>query len=74
MAAPVTPQEMHQRLLAAFRGRRDTGFKKLAINQFLEPSNPFQPETRRRLSPDTALILFMAALALISFIYFNTLP
>ena len=74
MAAPVTPHEMHRRMMVAFRKRIDVGFKQLVAGLLLDPLNPFEPEMRRHLSPPTILILLAVALGLASFIYFNYLP
>ena len=73
MAAPVTPQEMHYLMIAAFRKRLDVGFKQLVAGLLLDPPNPFQPEMRRHLSPGTVLVLLIAGLSLASFIYFSYL-
>jgi hypothetical protein len=74
MPAPATPHEMHRRMMVAFRKRLDVGLKQLAAGLLLEPLNPFEPEMKRHLSPQTILILLAVALGLASFIYFNYLP
>ena len=63
--------QMHARLLAMIRSRRDTGFRVAATDAVLEPRNPFEPATRRRPKLVIAVAASMAFLFVAVFAYFS---
>ena len=70
----VTPEEMHSRLMRLVKKRPDIGFKNTALNKALEPPNPFQPDSKRRLARGFILFLLLLSSLVSSFLYFNFKP
>jgi len=66
-----TVGQMHERLLAMIRSRRDTGFCVAVTDAVLEPRNPFEPATKRRPKLAIAIATSMAFLFVAVFTYFS---
>jgi len=65
-----TVGQMHERLLAMIRSRRDTGFSAAVADEVLEPRNPFDA-TKRRPKLAVAVAASMALLFVAVFTYFS---
>ena len=68
-----TVEQMHERLLAMIRIRRDTGFRTAVANTLLEPKNPFDAARRRRPKTAVAVAAFLTVFMLAVFLYFTFL-
>jgi len=63
--------QMHERLLAMIRSRRDIGFRIAVAGAMLEPRNPFEPATKRRPKLAVAVAASMTLLFVAVFAYFS---
>ena len=66
-----TVEQMHERLLAMIRSRRDTGFRVAVADAVFEPRNPFEPVTKRRPKTGIALAAGLAVVVTMVFLYFS---
>jgi hypothetical protein len=51
--------------------RLDLGVVNRALNVFLEPRNPFEPERRRKPKMETLIFGMLFGLVIAAFLYFN---
>ena len=68
---PVTVNEVLGAFEAKMEQRLDLGVVNRALNVFLEPQNPFEPERRRKPKMETVLFGMLFALVLAAFLFFN---
>ena len=66
-----TVEQMHERLLAMIRSRRDTGFRVAVADAVFEPRNPFEPVTKRRPKTGIAVAAGLAVAVTMVFLYFS---
>jgi hypothetical protein len=66
-----TVEQMHERLLAMIRSRRDTGFRVAVADAVFEPRNPFEPVAKRRPKTGIAVAAGLAVLVTMVFLYFS---
>ena len=68
---PVTVNEVLAAFEAKMDQRPDLGMVKRALNVFLEPKNPFEPERKRTPKMETVLFGTLFALVVAAFLFFN---
>ena len=66
-----TVEQMHERLLAMIRSRRDTGFRVAVADAVFEPRNPFEPVTKRKPKTGIAVAAALAVVVTMVFLYFS---
>ena len=68
---PVTADEVLTAFEARMEQRLDLGVVNRALNVFLEPKNPFEPERRRKPKMETVIFGMLFALVGAAFLFFN---
>jgi hypothetical protein len=68
---PVTVNEVLGAFEAKMQQRPDLGVVNRALNVFLEPRNPFEPERKRKPKMETVLFGMLFALVVAAFLFFN---
>ncbi len=68
---PMTADEVLTAFEARMEQRLDLGVVNRALNVFLEPKNPFEPERRRKLKMETVIFGMLFALVGAAFLFFN---
>ncbi len=68
---PVTVNQILAAFEAKMEQRLDLGVANRALNVFLEPQNPFEPERRRKPKMETLLFGTLFALVVAAFLFFN---
>jgi hypothetical protein len=69
--SPVTVDEVLAAFEAKMEQRLDLGVVNRALNVFLEPKNPFEPERRRKPKMETVLFGMIFVLVVAAFLFFN---
>ena len=69
--ASVTLQEVDLEFRAARRKRADIGLMNHALNLFLEPRNPFEPDRMRKPKMEATVFGLLIALVMIAVLAFN---
>ena len=64
---PVTADAV----LTAFEARMEQRLVNRALNVFLEPRNPFEPERRRKPKMETVIFGMLFGVAIAAFLFFN---
>ena len=68
---PVTPNEVLAAFEVSMKRRPDLGVVNRALNVFLEPRNPFEPERIRKPKMETVVFGLLFAVAVVAFLFFN---
>ena len=68
---PVTADEVLAAFEAKMAQRPDLGVVNRALNVFLEPRNPFEPERTRKPKMETVLFGMLFAVVVAAFLFFN---
>ena len=68
---PVTVDEVLAAFEAKMERRPDLGVAIRALNVFLEPQNPFEPERKRKPKMETVLFGMLFAVVVAAFLFFN---
>jgi hypothetical protein len=68
---PVAADEVLAAFEARMEQRLDLGVVNRALNIFLEPQNPFEPERRRKPKMETVIFGMLFALVGAAFLFFN---
>ena len=71
MDNPVTVNEVLAAFEAKMEQRPDLGVVNRALNVFLDPQNPFEPDRRRKPKMETVLFGTLFALVVAAFLFFN---
>jgi hypothetical protein len=66
-----TVGQMFESLRLMIRQRNDTGFRLAVTDAVLEPRNPFEPASKRRFKSVVAIILILAVVLALIFLYFS---
>lgn len=66
-----TVGQMYERLRLMIRQRNDTGFHLAVTDAVFEPRNPFEPANKRRPKSVVAIILILAVVLALIFLYFS---
>lgn len=69
--SPVTVDEVLAAFETKMEQRPDLGVVNRALNVFLEPKNPFEPERKRKPKMETVLFGMLFALVVAAFLFFN---
>ena len=68
---PMTADEVLAAFEARMERRLDLGVVNRALNVFLEPRNPFEPERRRKPKMETVLFGMLFTVVVAAFLFFN---
>jgi hypothetical protein len=68
---PVTADEVLAAFEAKMAQRSDLGVVNRALNVFLDPRNPFEPERTRKPKMETVLFGMLFAVGVAAFLFFN---
>ena len=68
---PVTANAVLTAFEARMEQRLDLGVVNRALNVFLEPRNPFEPERTRKAKVETVIFGMLFALVVTAFLFFN---
>ena len=68
---PVTPNEVLAAFETRMKQRSDVGVVNRALNVFLEPRNPFEPERTRKPKMETVVFGMLFVVAVSAFLLFN---
>ena len=68
---PVTADAVLTAFEARMEQRLDLGVVNRALNVFLEPRNPFEPERTRKPKVETVIFGMLFALVVAAFLFFN---
>lgn len=68
---PVTADEVLAAFEAKMAQRSDLGVVNRALNVFLDPRNPFEPERTRKPKMETVLFGMLFAVVVAAFLFFN---
>ena len=68
---PVTADEVLAAFEAKMAQRSDLGVVNRALNVFLDPRNPFDPERTRKPKMETVLFGMLFAVVVVAFLFFN---
>ncbi len=68
---PLAADEVLAAFEARMEQRLDLGVVNRALNIFLEPQNPFEPERRRKPKMETVLFGMLFAVVVAAFLFFN---
>lgn len=68
---PVTTADVLVAFEARMKQRPDLGVVNRALNVFLEPRNPFEPERTRKPNMETVVIGMLVAVVVGAFLFFN---
>ena len=68
---PVTADAVLTAFEARMEQRLDLGVVNRALNVFLEPRNPFEPERTRKPKPETLIFGMLFGLVIAAFLFFN---
>ena len=68
---PVTPSEVLAAFESRMKQRSDLGVASRALNVFLEPRNPFEPERTRKPKLETLVFGMLFAVVVAAFLFFN---
>ena len=68
---PVTADEVLAAFEAKMEQRPDLGVVNRALNVFLEPRNPFEPERTRKPKMETVFFGMLFAVVVAAFLFFN---
>jgi hypothetical protein len=68
---PVTADAVLTAFEARMEQRLDLGVVNRALNVFLEPRNPFEPERTRKPKMEAAIFGMLFGLAIVAFLLFN---
>jgi hypothetical protein len=68
---PVTADAVLTAFEARIKQRLDLGVVNRALNVFLEPRNPFEPERTRKPKMETVIFGMLFGLAIAAFLFFN---
>ena len=68
---PVTANAVLTAFEARLEQRLDLGVVNRALNVFLEPRNPFEPERTRKPKMETVIFGMLFALVVAAFLFFN---
>jgi len=69
--SPVTTDEVLAAFEVSMKRRPDLGVVNRALNVFLEPRNPFEPERIRKPKMETVVFGLLFAVAVVAFLFFN---
>jgi hypothetical protein len=68
---PMAADEVRAAFEARMERRLDLGVVNRALNVFLEPRNPFEPERTRKPKMETVIFGVLLALLVAAFLFFN---
>jgi hypothetical protein len=68
---PVTTDEVLAAFEVSMKRRSDLGVANRALNVFLEPRNPFEPERTRKPKMETVVFGLLFAVVVAAFLLFN---
>ncbi len=68
---PLAADEVLAAFEARMEQRLDLGVVNRALNVFLEPKNPFEPERRRKPKMETVLFGMLFTVVVAAFLFFN---
>ena len=68
---PVTADAVLAAFEARMEQRTDLGVVNRALNVFLEPRNPFEPERKRKPKIETVIFGMLFGLVIAAFLFFN---
>lgn len=68
---PVTTDEVLAAFESRMKQRSDLGVANRALNVFLEPRNPFEPERTRKPKMETVVFGMLFAVVVAAFLFFN---
>jgi hypothetical protein len=68
---PVTPSEVLAAFEVSMKRRSDLGVSNRALNVFLQPRNPFEPERTRKPKMETVIFGLLFAVVVAAFLFFN---
>ena len=68
---PVTANEVLATFETRMKQRPDIGVVNRALNVFLEPQNPFEPERTRKPKMETVVFGMLFAVVVAAFLFFN---
>ena len=68
---PLAADEVLAAFEARMEQRLDLGVVNRALNVFLEPRNPFEPERTRKPKPETLIFGMLFGLVIAAFLFFN---
>ena len=68
---PATAEDVRAAFEAKMAQRPDLGVVNRALNVFLEPRNPFEPERTRKPKMETVLFGMLFAVVVTAFLFFN---
>ncbi len=68
---PVTADEVLAAFETRMKQRSDLGVVNRALNVFLEPRNPFEPERTRKPKMETVVFGMLFAVVVAAFLFFN---
>ena len=68
---PMTADQVLGAFEARMKQRLDLGVVNRALNVFLEPRNPFEPERTRKPKMETVIFGVLLALVVAAFLFFN---
>lgn len=68
---PVTPNEVLAAFETRMNQRSDVGVVNRALNVFLEPRNPFEPERTRKPKMETVVFGMLFVVVVAAFLFFN---
>jgi hypothetical protein len=68
---PVTTDEVLAAFEVSMKRRSDLGVANRALNVFLEPRNPFEPQKTRKPKMETVVFGMLFAVVLAAFLFFN---
>jgi hypothetical protein len=68
---PVTTDEVLAAFEVSMKRRSDVGVVNRALNVFLEPRNPFEPERTRKPKMETVIFGMLLIVVVAAFLFFN---
>ena len=68
---PVTTDEVLAAFEVSMKRRSDVGIVNRALNVFLEPRNPFEPERTRKLKMETVVFGMLFVVVVAAILFFN---
>ena len=68
---PVTANEVLAAFEVSMKRRSDLGVSNRALNVFLQPRNPFEPERTRKPKMETVIFGLLFAVVVAAFLFFN---
>ena len=71
MDHPMTANEVLAAFEARMKQRSDIGVVNRALNVFLEPRNPFEPERTRKPKMETVVFGILFVVVVAAFLFFN---